>query len=371
MPYAFVLMPFDEDFQVLYTDFVRPSLEEAGFDVEKADDIESNQNILRDIIEAMDKSDLVVADLTGNNPNVLYELGLAHAMGKPVIHLTQAIGEVPFDLSPYRMFIYSRDFSKLNEGKQKLAAKAKAAKEGTSPFGNPFTDFYQGVTAQSLARQMRSHDATTHDRSLVTADGSSLSPSTGETVATDGRGFLDHLVDVTQNYTNVAQVTTLLTDTTYGLARDIEGATAEISRITANNNSSTPAAIRAVCRRLARRFATFNAEVVKTNAVYEETLENTEDSFEYLVSLQIDAASGTSPEIGEGIEALMEAQEQISEARSQILSFADILDALPRAERHLNREIDATSGGIRVMAGLVRRIEASLSRAVIAGTNTV
>ena len=371
MPYAFVLMPFDEDFQVLYTDFVRPALKEAGFHVEKADDIESNRNILRDIIEGIAKSDLVVADLTGNNPNVLYELGLTHAMWKPVIHLTQTIEEVPFDLAPYRMFVYSRDFSKINEAKQKLAAKAKAAKEGVSPFGNPFTDFYRGATAQNLARQMPPDDATTLGRSLVTSDGPSLYPPTGETVATDERGFLDHLVDVNQNYAHVAQITDLLTNSIYGLAHDIEGATDELTRISANPNSSTPVAVRGVCRRLAKRFAIFNAEVVKTNAVYEESLENTEDSLEYLVSLQTAATSGTSPEIGEGIETLREVQEQISSARSQSLSFADTMDALPRAERHLNREIDATSGGIRVLASLLGRIEASISRAVIAGTNTV
>ena len=95
MPNAFVLMSFDNDFEALYTDFIRPVLEECGFAVERADDIENHQNILRDIIEAIDRSDLVIAELTGNNPNVLYELGLAHALKKPVIHLTQALEEVP------------------------------------------------------------------------------------------------------------------------------------------------------------------------------------------------------------------------------------------------------------------------------------
>ena len=126
MANAFVLMPFDEDFTALYTDFIRPVLQQHGFVVERADDIENNRNILRDVITGINNCDLVVAELTGNNPNVLYELGLAHALRKPVIHLTQSLDELPFDLRSYRMVEYSRDFSKIGAAKDKLASSATA-----------------------------------------------------------------------------------------------------------------------------------------------------------------------------------------------------------------------------------------------------
>ena len=148
---AFVLMSFDDDFEVLYTDFIRPVLQECGFDVKRADDIENNRNILRDIIEAIDRSDLVIAELTGNNPNVLYELGLAHALKKPVIHLTQALDEVPFDLRSYRILEYGRDFSKIQEAKERLTNIARAYREGRSRFGNPVTDFYGAPTVNGPA----------------------------------------------------------------------------------------------------------------------------------------------------------------------------------------------------------------------------
>ena len=142
MPYAFVLMSFDEYSTALYTDFIRPELESQGFEVARADDIgdENNRNILRDVIDGIAKCDLVIAELTGNNPNVLYELGLAHALRKPVLHLTQNLDEVPFDLRSYRMIEYSRDFSKIGEAKEKLISNAKAFSDGRSLFGNPITD---------------------------------------------------------------------------------------------------------------------------------------------------------------------------------------------------------------------------------------
>ena len=72
MPTAFVLMPFDEDFDAVYTDFLTPVLSDHGFEVQRADDIEieSQQNILRDVVRGIAISDLIVADLTAANPNV-------------------------------------------------------------------------------------------------------------------------------------------------------------------------------------------------------------------------------------------------------------------------------------------------------------
>ena len=145
MPSAFVLMPFSEEFKALYAEFIRPSLEKGGFGVKLADDINNDHNILRDIVEGIGDSQLVVADLTGSNPNVLYELGLAHALRKPVMHLTQSLDDVPFDLSSYRMLVYGTNFMEIREAKEKLEEKARVFLEGGSRFGNPITDFYQGL----------------------------------------------------------------------------------------------------------------------------------------------------------------------------------------------------------------------------------
>ena len=96
-PLAFVIMPFEDQFTTVFSHFIKPILEELGFNVERADDIENQRNILRDIVENIHNSALIIADLTTANANVFYELGLAHALRKPVILMTQSIEEVPFD----------------------------------------------------------------------------------------------------------------------------------------------------------------------------------------------------------------------------------------------------------------------------------
>ena len=141
MSSAFVLMPFDEGFAPVYSEFIKPVLESVGVVVSRADNIESQQNILRDVMGGIGGSDLIIADLTSSNPNVYYELGVAHASRKPVIHLTQSLEEVPFDLRSHRLIEYSTHFSKIEEAREKLRNYAEAFLRGELLIGSPVTDF--------------------------------------------------------------------------------------------------------------------------------------------------------------------------------------------------------------------------------------
>ena len=133
-PLAFVIMPFDDQFTTVFSHFIKPILEELGFNVERADDIENQRNILRDIVENIHNSALIIADLTTANANVFYELGLAHALRKPVILMTQSIEEVPFDLGPYRLLEYSTHFVEIEEAKENLTSYARGFRDRTTKF---------------------------------------------------------------------------------------------------------------------------------------------------------------------------------------------------------------------------------------------
>jgi hypothetical protein len=103
---CFVLMPFDKKFQPLYDDQVRPSVEAAGLRCERADDIRGTNVITWDIWEKINRARFLIAELTDRNPNVFYELGLAHALSKDVILITQSMEFVPFDLKSLRCIPY-------------------------------------------------------------------------------------------------------------------------------------------------------------------------------------------------------------------------------------------------------------------------
>ena len=104
---AFVLSPFGEPFDAIYEDHIKPSVDGIdGLGCLRADDIYDNRPIMEDIWKSINKARLIISDLTGKNPNVFYETGIAHTIGKEVILTTQSMDDVPFDLRHLRCIVY-------------------------------------------------------------------------------------------------------------------------------------------------------------------------------------------------------------------------------------------------------------------------
>lgn len=137
---VFVITPFDEDYLALY-DELKKSFEEK-FDFSNAGDLDNQQNILQDIVEGIYQADVIIADLTGLNPNVFYELGLAHAMNKKVIIITQDLAELPFDIKSYRANEYSLQFNKLPKLVEELKKLLFGAIDGSVKYGIRFPIIY-------------------------------------------------------------------------------------------------------------------------------------------------------------------------------------------------------------------------------------
>lgn len=106
---CFVIMPFTGTFTAVYERVMRPAVEEAGLICVRADELFSRPQITHDIWKQIRSCRLVLAELSGRNSNVLYELGLAHAIGKPAIIITSKEEDVPFDLKALRYLYYNTD----------------------------------------------------------------------------------------------------------------------------------------------------------------------------------------------------------------------------------------------------------------------
>lgn len=103
---CFVIMPFSAIFDAEYAHVIRPAIEVAGLSSVRADQIYSKPQIMADIWKALRSSRIVIAELSEKNANVFYEVGLAHALGKPVITITRNEQDVPFDLKALRYLYY-------------------------------------------------------------------------------------------------------------------------------------------------------------------------------------------------------------------------------------------------------------------------
>ena len=100
---------------------IKPILEENGYaDIKPAYEINNSGMISTQIINRIIDDDLVVVNLTGNNPNVMYELCLRHVVAKPVIHICEEGTDLPFDIKDNRTIFYKDDMLGVDELKEKF-----------------------------------------------------------------------------------------------------------------------------------------------------------------------------------------------------------------------------------------------------------
>ena len=119
-------MPFLETFRPIYQDHIRPVIVAQGLSCLRSDEIRGTSLITRDIWEQINRARFLIADLTGQNPNVFYEVGLAHALGKDVLLLTQTMTDVPFDLKGMRCIVYNYTPRGMKEMESALGATLSA-----------------------------------------------------------------------------------------------------------------------------------------------------------------------------------------------------------------------------------------------------
>jgi hypothetical protein len=101
----FVLQPFNPSFNTIYT-LIKAAASELNATVFRLDTIAAAGNITEKLYEAIDLADLIICDITDVNPNVMYELGYAHAQRKPVILISQGLESMPFDIRSVRVILY-------------------------------------------------------------------------------------------------------------------------------------------------------------------------------------------------------------------------------------------------------------------------
>ena len=126
---CFVMMPFGQWMDAYYREIYVPAIREAGLEPVRADELFSTGSVIEQIWEQISRAKVLLADLTGKNANVFYELGLAHAANKPVVFTTGTLEDVPFDLRHLRVAVYDiRDPAWGEKLKGTLAVYLKAAK---------------------------------------------------------------------------------------------------------------------------------------------------------------------------------------------------------------------------------------------------
>jgi hypothetical protein len=118
------MMPFSGAFAGTYA-AIQKACGQCGLTCERADNIWKESAVIQDIFGLICRSCIVVCDFTGQNPNVFYEAGIAHTLGKHVIPITQNNDDIPFDLRHHRYLSYLNNSEGLATFVKSLADRLK------------------------------------------------------------------------------------------------------------------------------------------------------------------------------------------------------------------------------------------------------
>jgi hypothetical protein len=146
---CFVIMPFsktnsctEEEWTRVFEDVIKPAVEAASYDCRRS--TATRGNLIKEIIQDLDASWVVLADLTDRNPNVFYELGVRHALKDRTILIAQKRNDIPFDLHSYANHVYNW---RTPQGKEEFAERIKALLEDVDKdphrADNPVSDFLE------------------------------------------------------------------------------------------------------------------------------------------------------------------------------------------------------------------------------------
>ncbi len=141
---VFVIMQFDNEMNMVYHNLIKKPLAQKGYIVSRSDDPSDeeilHENIYDRIVQNLWDADYVIADLTRNNANVAYELGIAHTLNKRTIQISQNL-KIPFDIKSQNVISYIVD----EQGKSKLSERIleviQRAEKGKYIFSNIVHDF--------------------------------------------------------------------------------------------------------------------------------------------------------------------------------------------------------------------------------------
>lgn len=315
---VFVIMPFQDEFLEVY-EMLKIKLQDR-FEFTNAGDEGNQQNILQDIIQPIYEADMIIADLTGLNANVMYELGLAHSFNKKTIIITKDdISMLPFDLKQYRAKDYDTHFIKFEELIEFLDRTLAGAVDGTVLFGNPVKDFLKREHIDDIPWF-------SEDKVIIDVEDDS------------DKGFLDFLDELEISAGEFQNSISSLTEDMRTMSDGVNKETNEINRVKQAGGSGTVSFIRKASRKAAKHVEDFSLSLRRQNkklpelwdeienntmGLLENEYANTEQNKEMLIGY-LKSLFGTK-------NAIMRTEQSITEMKTSMESLLGIEKSLTKA----------------------------------------
>lgn len=339
---VFVIMPFQEEFFEMY-EMLKIEFSEK-YEFTNAGDEGNQQNILRDIIEPIYKADVVIADLTGLNPNVMYELGIAHTFNKRTIVITKDdLSKLPFDLKQYRAKDYSTHFKKFAELIEYLKINMDGAVNGTVSYSNPVKDFMT-LAGLENANQFQ-------EKAIELEDD------------TD-KGFLDFLAEIEANANLLSEEIDKLNDEMGIMSDGISKSAAEIDRVKQNGGNSVASFVRKESKKAAGFIHDFAEKLRNHNQTIELLWDEVENNTLGLLENKYANQEGNQESLIEYLCSLRDMKTAITESNVSVEELKDSMNGNLGIECSMNQAIRFVVDDLSTYVGNTQRIVMSIDKII-------
>ncbi len=338
---VFVIMPFQDEFFEVY-EMLKMKFSER-FEFSNAGDEGNQQNILKDIIQPIFEADVVIADLTGLNANVMYELGLAHSFNKKTIVITKDdLSKLPFDLKQYRAKDYDTHFKKFADLLDYLETNLIGAVENTVSYSNPVKDF---LTLEKIADVSWFIDKP----SIVLEDDSD-------------KGFLDFLADIESNTFALTDAINNMNDGMHEMSKGVSASTSEIERVNKNGGSGTASFVRKESKKAAKHIDSFSSKLRESSTSISNLWDEIEKNTLGLLENKFATNEDNKIHLIEYLKSLYGMQCSITESNSSMDGLKSSMQSIIGMERSMNQAVRFLMSDISSYIIITERIKASIDK---------
>ena len=345
---VFVIMPLDNEHKAVYEQYIEPICREYEYDVDNADTTSTQQNIIRDIITGIRDADLLIADLTGSNANVHYEVGVADALGLPTLLITQDRENAEFDLQSYNIIEYSTDIAEIGEFDEKLRNIMDEIQRGEVDFGNPVTDFTDITITPPSTQETENSEATGLE----------------EEPAAEEKGILDYAVEAQRKQANFLDSASEVIEKTEALNEDIEMHANRIGAVVSSEDEVSPTRANRLARKAANDMEEYGEEI-------SEHIEPMQEGIESMMDAEDSFIEFADPDIDEHKEALEDRKDGLRQFRDESEGAIEGLEAfyyetnqLKGISGELNRGVRALSTPLSDLIGVITDGQAEAERMI-------
>jgi len=342
---AFVIMPFGEAFDLIYNNFIKEVLEKIGYVVFRADDLLNQQNILQDIIESINNSNLIIADLTGSNPNVYYEVGIAHTLGKNVVLLTQNINDLPFDLKSYRVILYNTHFAKIPNAMDQLTKIAQQILDNKIAFGSPVTDYL--INKNTYEDKTASIKEKSFDQKIFDED---------------ELGFFDHITNVEEGFEELAAIINNITQFITFSGTQARRITKEMDNVNKNPSQGSSKYLQKYLKKEGKELSKYCSDFPDVNNKYSSKLSEITTSLEYALRFEMVKRDSNKEEKRKLFGALDNIESTSLYAKESFINLYQTLQSIPNMEKTYNRAKNSLSIEVERFVANIEQTISTVSR---------